>query len=136
MSYVIPDVAKGVRDWIRTLGTLAGERVWFSADPRAETPYVLVREVGTIPETSDAPIVHRMLQIDVVDSPRQRTRAFAVEAAIEGALLALRQATLLSADVVSYGASVQSVLYLPDPASAAPRFSITVEVTAKSTLAV
>lgn len=136
MTVPAPDVEKGMRDWIRGLGTQAAERVWFSADPRSEFPYVIVSLVGSPPEASDAPIFHRLIQIDAIDVERQRTRCYSVMAHIEAALREIRQATALSADVVCYGATVQSVLYLPDPGSAAPRFSMTVEVTTKSTLAV
>lgn len=142
MTYVVPDVEKAVRDWIRTLpavvalGTDSTYRAWFNADPRATFPYVLVRRVGSITETSDAPIIHRMLQLDFLDDVRQRTRCHALASAVEAALLEIRQATLLSADVVCYGATIQSSIDLPDPGSAQPRIAMTVEVTVKSLLAV
>ena len=56
--------------------------------------------------------------------------------AIEGAFLSIRQATALTTDVVAWGAEVQSVVYLPHPGDAAPRYSITVLITCRSTAAV
>lgn len=139
MSFVIPDVEDAIRTWLRGLTevtALVDHRVWWSADPRSDFPYLVVSLVGSPPETSDAPIVHRTLQIDAIDTERQRTRCFAVIAAVESALLSIRQPVALSTDVVCYGAVVQSVLYLPDPGSAAPRYTMTVEVTVRSTAAV
>lgn len=138
MVTAAPDVDGGIATWLRTLDcvTAVSAKVRFRADPRDPMPVVVVRTVGAAPEPSDAAIFHRMVQIDVMDAERQRSRCASVANGIEAELQAIRGATALSPDVVAYGAEIQSVFYLPDPGSAAPRFSITVVVTARNKAAV
>jgi hypothetical protein len=139
MAWLVPDVEGAVRTWLRSLPAvtaLVGDRVKFALDPRSELPAVIVRLVGVVPDTSEAPLFQRILQVDVFDAARQKTRCFAVAAAVEAAFGSIRQATAMGSDVVAWGAEVQSVIYLPDPGNAAPRYSITVIITARSTAAV
>lgn len=138
MAVRVPDVEGGLKAWLLTktdVTDLVGARIGFGVDPRSAYPAVAIRLIGNIPETSEAPIYRRLVQIDVFDEGRQKTRCFAVCAAIEEALGSIRQATALGSDVVAWGADIQSTIYLPDPGGA-PRYSITVEVTARSTAAV
>lgn len=133
-AVVVPDVEGGVRDWLNSQSDLTGTygKVWFSVDPRQEFPYATLQLISAVPETSDAPVFRIMVQIDVYDDIRQRARCFRMTGLIIGHLQSIRQATALNADVVAYGAEVQSVTYLPDPGDAKPRYSLTVLVTARA----
>lgn len=133
-----PDVEAGVRDYLKAdagVAAIVSTRVFYgvprggTGDLAAQLPLITVRQVGGVEDPSEAPIEQALVQIDCWG--RSHTAAVAVRNAVRDALASIRGATQLNAEVVGYGAQVESVLFTPDP-SDVPRYSVTALVTARA----
>lgn len=140
----MPDVEGGVRTFLRAnagVSAIVGTHVFFGV-PRKATedtfPLVIVQRVGGGDDPSEVPIDVALVQIDcwggIDDSGNgKKAEAASLLNAVRNAFFAIRGRTALSPTVDAAGITVQSVVWLPDPANDRPRYSVTAEVTAIST---
>lgn len=133
---VWPDVEGALRTWLRTKTTLGvGQRVFFGAPDdakEADYPMITISRVGGGADGSDAPIDLPLIQFDVWAPLRRKDIALEAVNALRGVLSSVRSPTAVTANVVLYGAEVNTVVYLSDPADNRPRYSVTAQVTARS----
>lgn len=143
MSDTLPDVEGALRTWLRTrtaLTALVGQRVFFGVPKAAREdtfPLVTVQLVGTRPETSEAPIVHHLIQFDVWGSiddsgNGRKAEALTVVNTLWAQLRDINAETALTASVVAYGLNVESLVWNPDPDNDRPRYTLTAEISARS----
>lgn len=135
MAETFPDVEGGIRDYLRAntgVAALVGTRVFFSIPDAPTWPLIVVREIGDTDDPSEAPIVATLIQIDCWADRRNKASANAVKRAVRAALYPIRSATALNAGTVAYGAEIVGGGFLPDPADDRPRYTLTVNVTARA----
>jgi hypothetical protein len=135
-----PDTEGAIRSWLRdqlAVRAVVGNRVFFGV-PKAATeatfPLVTVQLVSTVPDPSEAPIDRSLIQIDCWGSldasgNGQKAAATALVNTIWALLHSITQPTPMGT-VTVFGANVESVTWLPDPANDRPRYVLTAEVTA------
>jgi hypothetical protein len=141
-----PDVEGGLRDYLRDqadVAALVDRRVFFGIPDRPTFPLVTVRRVGGTDDTSDAPLDRALVQIDCWGRLFNDTnpgkaahgdlaQTSALRLAVRKALRLITSQTPLNANVVAYGAVVQSDPFLPDPDNDRPRYAVTALVTARA----
>lgn len=133
------DVEGGMRDYLRVYGpvvAIVGQRSFFGV-PRTPTwPLVTIGLAGDgSEETSDAPIVHVLLQIDCwgelnADGLGLKAGATALVNAVRSAVERLNHHAFRTDHCLLHGGGVESALWLPDPDNDRPHYSVTAEVTA------
>lgn len=138
MSETFPDVEGALRDWLRgrsAIEALVDERVFFGVS--GDNAQIVVQRVGGGDDLSEAPLDIALIQLDLWGSKSSPSKADLDELrrTVRAELYQLREATALNDDVTAYGANVASDLWRPDPANDRPRYILTVEVTARSTVA-
>lgn len=127
------DVEGDLRDYLRgvtALSTIVGNRVFFGIPARTAFPLVVVRRVAGGQDPGEAPIDRPLLQIDCWGSKGDKHGAYAAAAAVRDALTALRRTT--QGGSVLFGAQVIGVVFVPDPETDQPRYSLTVDLTARA----
>lgn len=134
-----PDVEGAVRDHLRAdagVTALVGQRVFFGV-PRKATdatwPLVVVQRVGGGQDASDAPVDVALVQIDCwgqigADGNGRKAGATALVNAVRSSLEAMGT----DSTAVLKGASVETVLWLPEVDNDRPRYAVTAVVTAIS----
>ena len=131
------DVEGGLRAWLRAdtgLQALVVQRVFFGI-PRQDPvfPLVVVARVGGSELLGEeTPVDYALLQIEcwgsLLENGGSKAQAFAVAQAVQVALSTIRQPTLLTTGVKALSATVQALLWAPDPDTDQPRYLLTVEV--------
>lgn len=123
-----------LRDWLRAqdVAGIVGTDVYIGGVPGgAGWPAIALSRVGGF---TDAPFDRPLFQFDCwSDPPPDGSGAEAETVAM--ALLTLLESTgrtAISAGVLFLGATGQSPVWLPDPASNQPRYVVTAEVTLKA----
>lgn len=139
-----PDPEGAVRTRLRAdagVTAIVGQRVFFGIPKDADEstfPLVVVSRVGGGQDGSDAPVDVALLQVDCwgsIDASGNGRKAEA-QALVNSARAALEAMGIdqpIVAGTQLHGANVESVLWLPDPDNARPRYALTAEVTAVST---
>lgn len=134
---VLPDVEGGLVDWLKTraqVTALVAQRVFFGV-PRTvveadDYPMIVAFRVGGGDDDSEAPTDLALVQFDVWGRLRGKEGAMAVANALRSELKGLRGRTVLRAPtadtpgVVAFGATVDTVLFRPDPADQRPRYVV------------
>ena len=137
----LPDVEGALRTWLRgrtAITALVGQRVFFGVPKKADTwPLITLTRVGGGDDQSQAPVDRALIQIDCwgdLDTSGNGKKADATTLVntVRAELQAVDRRTALSADVDALGINVETVVYLPDPDNARPRYVVTAEVTAVS----
>lgn len=131
-----PDVEGALRAYLRAdagVAAIVGARVFFGV-PRGATeatfPLITVQRVGGGADTSEAPLDIALVQIDcwgVLDASGNGDKAGAT-----ALLNTVRSACSHVTDPTIRGINVQTVIWLPDPDTDRPRYSVTAEVAAIS----
>lgn len=135
-----PDVEGGVRAYLRAdadvQAALGGSQRVFFGIPKSPTwPLVVVSRVGGGDDLSDAPVDVALIQIDCwgeIDAASGhglKSGCTTLVNAVRSALTAMTDHVATAACRL-VGASVQSVVWLPDPSNDRPRYVVTAEVTA------
>lgn len=135
MTVEWPDTEGAVRDYLRghtDVTAQVGTRVFFSIPDQPTWPLVVVRRVAGGDDTSEAPLDQAVIQIDCWAAGRNKQQATDVVNAVRQALYELRGATALNDDVVGYGARIDSIVFLPDPADDRPRYALTAQITTRA----
>lgn len=136
-----PDPEGIVRDALKLdsgVTAIAGNRVFFGIPRRAVEatfPLVTVARVGGGADRSEVPLDVALVQIDCWGS--LNTAGDGLKASCTALVNAVRSSleamgTVARIAGVELGVNVESVLWLPDPENARPRYSITAEVAAIS----
>lgn len=139
MSTTYPDSEGITRDALKAdtdVTAIAGNRVFFGIPKRAVEatyPMVVVFRVGGGQAPGDAPLDDALVQIDCwgsLDAQGNGLKAqcTALVNAVRSSLEAMGTEKRIAG--VELGVNVESVLWLPDPDNARPRYSITAEVAA------
>lgn len=131
LVYVDPEGA--LRGWLRVhpLLTSVGGRVFFGIpDNGPAYPLVVVSRVGGGPEPGPTPVESALIQLDVWAG--SKSTASDVARRVVQALQEMESENL-SADVFGCGASVESVIWLPDPDDGQPRYVVTARITVRAT---
>jgi hypothetical protein len=121
------DVEGGLRTWLRTLGTPAGTRVFVSAPPGAEKPYVVVGLIDAEDDhLNDAPLDVTLIQLDCFGT--NKASAHNLYTSLRESLRAAPCGLTLSPGTTLKGVSVVSgTRYFPDE-NGTPRYIITAQV--------
>lgn len=128
------DVEGGLRTWLRTqsdITALVSTRVFFGVPDAVTFPVITIQRVGGGPQSGEAPLDDALIQIDCWASGQNKAQAWAVAKAVIDVLESMTPQELDSG-VYAYGASVDSVIFLPDPADGRARYSVTALVTVRS----
>lgn len=139
MSTNYPDPEGLTRDALKAdagVSAIVGNRVFFGIPKRAVEatyPLVTVFRVGGGQATGDAPLDDALVQIDCwgsLDASGNGLKAACTSLvnAVRSCCEAMGTETRIAG--VELGVNVESVLWLPDPDNARPRYSITAEVAA------
>jgi hypothetical protein len=139
----LPDVEGAMRTWLRTIPAVTAvvaQRVFFGvpkAAVEATFPLVVVQRVGGGDDASEAPIDVALIQLDCwgslgANGIGDKASATRLCNAVRSACRSFWGPQLVPG-VDAAGITVQSVIWLPDPANDRPRYSLTVEVAAIST---
>jgi hypothetical protein len=128
----VPDVELAVRDYLRAdsgVSALASNRVFYGV-PKAGAPatFATVQRIGGGDDPSEAPVDLSLVQIDCW--AQTKAVAQSLRDAVRTAFLELRPRT--QGSTVLYGAEVISDIWLPDPDSDRPRYSVTAQVTCRA----
>lgn len=134
-----PDVEGAVRDYLRgddAVAPVFGSRVFFGVSGDV-WPQAIVRRVGGGDDTSEVPLDIALVQVDVWGPLRNKALTTDAKNVVRSALHGIRSLTRPAEDepTVLHGATVISDVWLPDPATDRPRYALTVEVTARTTIA-
>jgi hypothetical protein len=128
-----PDVEGGMRKFLRDdtgVSTLVGNRVFFGVPKSgAQFPLITVRRTGGSDDISEAPIDLAVMSISCWGSTTKQ-QAWDVTAAVRRALHSIREKTQTLPSVYVHGASVDGVIWSPDPEDDRPRYIVTARVTA------
>lgn len=135
-----PDVEGACKTRLRGR-TPVGNRVFFGIPKSADEtdyPLIVVTRVGGGADLSDAPVDVALIQFDVwgrldASGNGDKAGATAVVNTLRAELEAMGTDQPIVAGTQLHGANVESVLWLPDPDNARPRYAVTAEVTAVST---
>lgn len=135
-TIVLPDTAKMVRDWLRSISAVttlvSSSRIDIAASADTANPSIIVRRVGGGDDDGEAPIDQALVQIDIVSgSTPSRAAVLAIVGVVRGEIKALRTATVGNLGVL-YGGSVDSDVWLPDPSNDRPRQILTAAFTARA----
>jgi Protein of unknown function (DUF3168) len=130
-----PDVEGALRTWLRddpTMLAVVNRRVFFGVPAQgALFPLITISRVGGGENSSEAAIDEAAIQFSVWGQARADCTAAML--ALRAALHKIRGRTALTGAVTAYGATINSVVWQPDPADARPRFIVTALVTAIAT---
>ncbi len=136
MTSAWPDTEGALRDLLRAdsgVSALAGNRVFFGLPAPVKFPADVVRRAGGGQDPGETPIDRPLVMIDCWGIPGDKAGAHAITAAVRDALSNIRSATTQGATVL-YGANVIGAVFVPDPETDQPRYSLTVDVTARAVL--
>lgn len=133
-----PDVEGAMRTYLRAASNvhaLVGNRVFFGVPKSPTWPLVTVALAGGIDDPSDAPVDQSLLQIDCWGEINEsgtgiKAGATALVNAVRSAVWRLNHSTYRTSGCVLHGGAVVSAVWLPDPDTDRPRYSVTAEVTA------
>lgn len=123
-----------MRDYLRAnagVTALVGNRVFFGLPARCAFPAVVVRRVAGGQDPGEAPIDRPLLQIDCWGKPGNKANAHATAAAVRDALTAIHGRTTQGSTVL-FGAQVIGAVFSPDPETDQPRYSLSVDLTARA----
>lgn len=134
------DVEGGLRTWLRTQSDITAQvstRVFFGI-PRDNAgtattsfPLITLQRVGGSPQAGEAPLDDALIQLDCWAQGQNKAQAWAAAKAVIETLESLDNVTL-AAGIYAYGASVESVIFSPDPVDSRARYSITALVTTRT----
>lgn len=134
------DVEGGLRTWLRTVPDITAQvstRVFFGI-PRDSAgvattsfPLITLQRVGGGPQSGEAPLDNALVQIDCWGAIGNKAQAWAVAKAVMDTLESLTPREIATG-VYAYGASVDSVIFLPDPADSRARYVVTASVTTRT----
>lgn len=128
------DVEGPVRSWLRAqtaVTTLATGGIYFGTPTTTpSSPWVTLQLVNDVPDPNgQTPYTIALIQVDCyAPKPSTKADAAALGAAVVTAFESLSAGTLLNSTTRAYRASVRRWQFLPDMASALPRYSIDVEL--------
>lgn len=128
------DIEGGLRTWLRLqsdITAVVGTRVWFGIPEGATFPLIDLQRVGGGPQEGEAPLDDALIQFDCWGAGKNKAQAWAVTAALLGVLESMTPQQL-AAGVYGYGVSVESVIFLPDPANSQARYVVTALVTGRT----
>ena len=134
-----PDVEGGVRAYLRAdagVAALAGQRGYFGIPRQSATfPLWTVQRVGGGPIAGEeAPVDVALVQVDcwgrLGEQGGSKAEAWALATAVMGAFSAIRSRTVLTTGTSALDATVQALLWAPDPDTDQPRYTMTVEIVA------
>lgn len=131
-----PDIEDGVRQYLRDwpgLDDIIDRRVFFGV-PKSATesqfPMITVFRVAGSEDGGEAPVDLATVQVQVWGSrsggKRECTTMLNL---VRQAFSELRARTHVTDDVDLFGATVQNVTWVPDPADDRPRYIVTAQVT-------
>lgn len=134
-----PDPEGLTRDALKAdsgVSAIVGNRVFFGIPKRAGEatyPMITVFRVGGGQDSSEVPLDDALVQVDCWGSfdaqgNGLKAQCTALVNAVRSSLEAMGTVTRIAG--VELGVNVESVLWLPDPDNARPRYSITAEVAA------
>lgn len=127
------DVEEGVRQYLRNdtdVDAVVDRRVFFGVPKEGPTfPLITVRRVGGGDDASEAPVDLAVVSISCWGT-NTKSSAWSTAAAVRKALHKIRRKTLLAPGVYAHGATVDGVIWSPDPEDARPRYIVTTRVTA------
>lgn len=127
-TYTVAPVTKPLRDWLRGQIAAVGQRVYAGGlEKDATLPAIALERVGGF---TTEPLDRPLIQFDVWASKGDTAETVAM--ALVSLLLSTAPGTQVAAGLAFMGATVESAVWLPDPASQTPRFVITVEVTTRA----
>lgn len=131
-----PDVEDGVRKYLRADVDVAAQvagRVFFGVPRENPTfPLITVLRAGGGDDVSEAPIDNAAILINCWGST-SKEQAWNVAMSVRRALRKIRNKTLLTTGVYAHGATVDGVIWSPDPEDDRPRYVVTAQVTATAT---
>lgn len=135
-----PDVEGALRTWFRAvtdITTLVDGRTFFAIPQNTQWPLIVVSLIGGGPQRAEPPVLQALVQIDCWGPPRadgkaQKDVAAAVMTKVVSVLESLASGVDLDESTQALGASVQSVIWLPDPDTNQARYVVTAEISAKS----
>lgn len=130
---VLPDMEAAMRRYLRAdtgLAALVGNRVFYDIPTDTAFPLVVVSRVGGGDDNGEAPVDLAVMRFAVWGNLNARAATNATVNALRSALRSIRGSTLLASGVRAFGATVDTVLYQPDPETGRPRFIVTARVTA------
>ena len=130
-----PDVEGAMRTWLRAQPAIAAHvasRVFLGVPDTTTYPLITITRIGGVEDRSDAPIDQAALRFTVWGQLRDRKGCTDCYRALRGVLHSMAGPTPLDANTRGFGATIDSVLYLPDPADNRPRYVIHSRITAIS----
>lgn len=128
-----PNVEEALRTFLRAnagLTALVGNRVFYDIPSDTAYPLIVISRIGGGDDESEACIDQAVMRFAVWGNHNARSATNAVVAALRSALRSIRGSTLIATGVRAYGATVDSVIFAPDPETNRPRFIVTARVTA------
>jgi hypothetical protein len=128
-----PDIEKGLRAYLRAdpdVTALVNSRVFFGV-PRKDPifPLITVSRIGGGEDRSEADVDVAVYSVSCWGNSSKQ-EALDVANAVRKALRKIRGRTALAPGVIAFGATVDTVLWRPDPADDRPRYIVTGQVTA------
>lgn len=134
-----PDVEAGVRAFLRAdtgVQALAAQRGYFGIPRQTPTfPLWTVQRVGGGPlPGEEAPVDVALVQVDcwgrLGEDGGSKAEAWALATAVASAFSSIRSRTVLITGTSALDATVQALLWAPDPDTDQPRYTMTVEIVA------
>lgn len=113
------------------MNDIIDRRVFFGVPKRDPIfPMVTVMRVAGADDTSEAPVDNAIMQVQVWGGTKQECTR--IQLLVRQAFTELRSRTSVTPDVDLCGATVQNVVWSPDPADDRARYIVTALVTAIS----
>lgn len=134
LAYLYRASTTPLRDWLKGQDiALVGQRVHAGGpgpDPATGQASIALQRVGG---TTDNVLDRALFQFDVWAAKGSGHVCETVAMALASLLESTSPGTQVTEGLVFEGATVESAVWLPDPASQTPRFVLTVEVVVKAT---
>lgn len=131
MTWTLVEPTQALRDWLRTQADVTdhfGQRIYAGGAPQGATyPLATIRRIGGGFEDM---VDVGLYQIDVW---ADKASTAATAASDVAALLTNTRHTAIDTDLYLEGAEATALLFVPDPNPALQRYSLTVQITTKST---
>lgn len=127
-----PDCEKLVKDLLEAdtgVTALVPSRVFMGVPAEAVFPFIVIKQIAGTDDGSDAPVARDTIEIQCWGPLRNKASAGAVKDAVREALYNIRRRTTVGGQVC-HGASLDSIVYVPDSETDRPRYIVTTTVTA------
>lgn len=134
-----PDIEGALRTWLRlqaTVTDVVAQRIFFALPvniEESEYPVIVLSRVGGgLVDQSTTALDVSTIQFDCWGGRNRKDQALAAANALRKVLNGIRGRTEIVTGVVVFGAEVDTVIFLPDPADSRPRYVVQATVSAIS----